>query len=410
MTIEAPDFRENSDAESAPVETANPSQGHAHWQFTKAMEESPDWFKEIDWFDLKNEPSAKRIKHNDIRDVFRVKAGSRLFYAKHLHTRGVIDALRRFIGRHPALREWQASQYAKWNRLNAVEYVAWGRRLSRVANQPKGHVLISQAFDAQNLNQEWPRISQSYERMVRSTKSLVELFSAAHEHAFLHGDPHPENILIADDLSTAWFIDLQRSRYGRDLSRLARARDLVKLNQWFRHRATRTQRLRFLTQYLHRINELNRIRHWTAMLEQEAKRHNEYLAKKRDARIWGYNRYFQSTKLAGGWHAHIVVRYRRQSCDREIVEQPADIMVETLNAVISGADPPAPLIARRAQTRRFSAKGLRGDFKQLCCARHRDQSADQPHAFLYRNHGSRRDEVLITEPVVECTPEGAILP
>lgn len=369
-----------------------------HWQFA-SRGTPPTWLLDVNWFNLDREPKAERIKHNDIRDVYCLNLSGETLYAKHLHTNGLIDWLRRFVGRHPALREWQASQYAKWVGINAVEYIAWGRTKRRRKDPPGGHVLISGAINANNLNQQWPRIRQSYKSISKATDALVELFHTAHKNAFQHGDPHPENILISKDFTTAWFIDLQHVRYGRDLSRLARARDLVKLNQWFRHRATRAQRLRFLVKYLDRIGESSRLSEWSRLLTLEARRHAKKLADKRDGRIWGDNRYYRTVDLDNGWQGHVVIRYRRRPMDSQFVETSVEEQRRTLNDLISGREPAPPLTAIRIQTDSTGNGRLRNEFEALCRDRHRDKPVDQPLAYMYRESGGQREEILLVEPV-----------
>jgi hypothetical protein len=101
------------------------------------------------------------------------------------------------------------------------------------------------------------------------------------------------------------------------------AASLAELNQWYRQRASATQRVRFLRAYLayrygwsdaHLRSSGARatLRQVAAQIERFGRRHAARLHAQRDRRIFGRNRYFATAEIGDGWIATFCLRFRRR--------------------------------------------------------------------------------------------------
>ncbi len=301
-----------------------------------------------DWFSLEDDPRAVRIKVGHARATWRVTIDDRTVFAKVIHQAGFVARLwRGAFGHAPSLalraftgvatsaeREWYASREAQRRGVCVVRSLAVG--VSGVAPTAKAMgralrtVLLSAGLtDAVALTDAWERNVErgpAHKRRLAAT-SLIEavarLFAVAHERGFVHGDAHPNNILVRASSSgefEAVYLDVHSARLERRAASLRRsARCLAQLDQYFQRRATRAQRLRFLRQYLARRPSMiasssrrSARRELLRMLMPAKVAHASRLARERDRRLLRNGPCFSTLSLGGGWKATVVLRLERR--------------------------------------------------------------------------------------------------
>lgn len=312
------------------------------WQTCLLGPGSPDWLA------LKNDPRAVRVKRGHARAIWRVTIDDRTVFAKVIHIAGFVSrlnrrafgntrslALRAFVGlAGSAEREWYASREAEGRGVCAVRCLALGicraSPTATVTAPPLRAILLSEGLtDAVALTDAWDRNVERGPVGNRrlSAASLIEavarLFAVAHERGFVHGDAHPDNILVRTSSTgepEAIYLDVHSARMGRRSATLRRsARSLAQIDQYFQRRATRAERLRFLEQYLARrpsiIEPVGRRparRRLLTMLTRAKVVHAKRLARERDRRLRRSGPYFSTLSLGGGWRATVVLRLERR--------------------------------------------------------------------------------------------------
>jgi hypothetical protein len=283
------------------------------------------------WSGLRNDPNATLVKENPHRQVWRLELPDGLFFAKVFADRGPRHAARRFAQGRPERIEWRASRLGRQRNVGCLAYIALLENHDR--GDPTRAVLISQAVpNCRSLAEVWHAIAGMPSRRARrlALDHLVELVAEhaanAHRKGFLHGDPHPENILIQHDERgtprAALYADLQTVRCRRRVTNRQAAMNLARFGQWFQSRTLMALRLRFLRRYLaHRNNWTDvepramraiTLRAWALRTDTAARRHGRRLHAKRDRRIFRNNRHFFHAPLDGGWTGTFVLRFRRR--------------------------------------------------------------------------------------------------
>lgn len=268
----------------------------------------------VDWLHLETCPTARLMKRNSERDVWRVAAGGRLFFAKIYHPprRWSARIKLRFRG-ITALREWTVGVYAARHGIAAVRPVAASWPAGGAAPGPA--VLVTEAVpEAVPLDEHWLRIRHDRAAALDLVEAVARLIARAHQCGFRHNDMHPGNILVRPNggKREIFFVDLQTVRVGRPVGFRAVVANLAQLNQWFRRHATRTQLRRFLRFYLayrDRFAQAGPLAKNLAIppseliaeLSREADRHAARLWAKRDRRAARDGRYFTRLRPASGW-------------------------------------------------------------------------------------------------------------
>lgn len=281
-----------------------------------------------DWSHLRAESVAELVKRNQAREVWRVEVGGQQVYAKIYRAPGWRDRLRVLL-RGPGHRaEWRAADYARQRGIPAIEPIAQGSASGLFGPW----MLITLAvLDGGLLNEGWQRLCErprlardrvSANQLIRVTARLV---ARAHQEGFRHQDLHAGNLMVqpAGPQSPAepvvLFVDLQKVRVNRAVSRRAALGNLAQLNQWFRRWTSRTDRLRFLTEYLRHREVIHStaghardfggdVRSFSQAVERVWRRHAHRLWAKRDRRVRRDGRYFARVDLGGGWQGHVFLR------------------------------------------------------------------------------------------------------
>jgi tRNA A-37 threonylcarbamoyl transferase component Bud32 len=157
------------------------------------------------------------------------------------------------------------------------------------------------------------RGSQGRAAIRRATRQLGRMIGRMHAAGVIHEDLHCGNVLVhtGGDQPTMVLMDLHRATRRRRLSRRARAMNLAQLFHDRYHFTTRTDRLRFLREYLRASGGPGSLRGWQLLVEDFAARHTARQHRQRDRRIVGNNRYFARLKLHDGWWGHAILDSKR---------------------------------------------------------------------------------------------------
>ncbi len=323
-----------------------------------------------DWFALEDDPRSVCVKVGHARATWRVTIGDRVVFAKVAGDAGFVGRLKRWaFGHSPSLavrclvgmatsveREWHALREAEQRGVSAIRCLAAGScyvsPTAKAAGSPWQTVLLSEGLtDAVSLTDAWERsVERGMARGLgdgehespssscppdvspRPTRRLggmslinvvARLFAVAHERGFVHGDAHPNNILMRTSSTgelEAIYVDVHSARLGcRSASARRSLHSLAQLDQYFQRRATRSERLRFFYQYLALRPSMSeslrrrsvRRKLLTALMRAKAS-HGARLARERDRRLRREGPYFKTLSLGGGWRARVVLRLERR--------------------------------------------------------------------------------------------------
>ncbi len=302
---------------AAPVAAGRVAVRRERWLMTPAWRERLRAAGTVDWFNLVDDPRAAVVKADPYRQVWRVRSGAVDLFVKTFTATGWLDRLRRVVRGPEALREWRVGQYAASAGVPCVGLVACGVRRG-------ASVLITEAAaNAVDLTEAWRRANESHDACHETRpliRAVADLVARAHGAKFLHRDGHPGNILVGRDVTgspAALYVDLYGASIGTDVSDQRAAVGLAQLDQWFRRRATQTQRLRFLKAYLLRRFGARailgpQVRRWLDLVQHARQRHHTGLVGKRDRRVWRQGKYFTSMLLNDGWRAVVALRLRNR--------------------------------------------------------------------------------------------------
>ncbi len=277
------------------------------------------------WVDLKGDASADCVKRNARRRVWRVERGGRVVYVKEYVSRSVRDRVRQGVRGGDVRREW----------LMGLRMVAAGVGTACPVAMGVGgrrSWLVTEAVAGSPLSEVW-RDALLADGDVHSVRRLIagvaRFVADAHGKGFLHGDEHPENILVYDRGGEieCHYIDIRTGRFSSSVSEALVSGSLGQLHQWFWMRSDERSRLRFLRAYcgyrcgvpvgkgaerrVVRVESRAMFRRILPMIVAETYALAVDLWQKRDARILRTNRYFSKISLENGRVAHVVLRSRR---------------------------------------------------------------------------------------------------
>ena len=403
------------------------------WLVADRWRDRADLLAGINWFALADDARAELVKANPNRRVWLVRLDGGAFYVKEFVTRGWADRLRGMLRGSPALLEWQAGAFAASAGVPCVGFVAC---LVRQSRSGRGHsILITEAAEgAVPLPEAYRTVCRSDEqqpgtRSVRSLADAVARFLAdAHAAGFLHRDGHPGNILVrgaGEATPEVLYADLYGASTGSPIDDVRSSGGLAQLDQWFRRRASRTLRLRFLRRYLeHRLGAANLkgevLRRWIGRIRLAARRHTATLYAKRDRRIGRRGKYFTTLALPDGWRAVVPLRFRHRNefpapthPDRSDTQW-QEWLLQRWPTLVGEQGPPADLVVQR-HTASGVAQGLAWSllgspawrtFEIGHRLRHRDVPCVWPLVAAQRRSGAGRLEAVL---VTEARPHTSVL-
>lgn len=260
------------------------------------------------------ESGFERVKHNASRTVYRGSIAGEGVYLKHYHGRSFEHRLRRLLAMSIARREMWFSQYL------LSRGVSTPRPLAAMVNG-KTECYISAEVAPAVSGDRWhldqlARGDDGHRAVRRATVAMAEMVARMHSAGVIHEDLHCGNVLMcADDDGVIQLVltDLHRMKRRRRLSRRRRAANLALLFHDRYGCTTRTDRLRFLVNYLRASDAEGTLRGWQRMIEHFAHRHRNRQHAGRDKRIFKRNRYFAPLQLGNGWRGHVVLASKRET-------------------------------------------------------------------------------------------------
>lgn len=280
-----------------------------------------DWFQQstTEWFRLSDVSGATLVKRNSQRDVWRVVIPEGGFFVKVYHPVGLLARAKLLIRGPIASQEWHVGRYAAAHGIATVAPVAMAWQQDRRITG-RSVLITEEVAGAKPLNEYWIGIRKDRVAADRLLDALARLIARAHQCGFQHGDMHPGNLLVRSDGARheVFFVDLHRVHTGRSVMPRQVVANLAQLNQWFRRNATRTQRLRFLHNYICYRDQFAQAsplaRNWrinlrklAADLAVQAERHARRLWAKRDRRSMRTSKYFAKIRPADGWRGHALL-------------------------------------------------------------------------------------------------------
>lgn len=398
------------------------------WDAIVAGETAPNWF------DLANDPAAESVKANALRRVWLVTCGGRRLYVKEYLHDSTSARLRHLIRGPDARIEWRAGRAAAGRGVPCVKMVACG------VSRDRSFLATEAVAGAVPLADAWRRARDagSETDLLALIRATARLLARAHASGFVHGDDHPSNILIATDRDgarRALYVDIARARVSDHLADRVAAASLGQLNQWFRLRAGRRRRLRFLWTYCleragaDRRSAASLVRRLGATVFVSTHTHAAKLWDKRDGRILGRNAYFDRITLADRSRAHVTLRFRQRDLfpSPSLPDQTGDAWKARLdagdgkcgrdpdpNVRVRTASPPHGIVER--VKRRWAGSPTRRTFRMGHRLRNRDLPCRWSFAWI-RESNSRPETVWMdahprTEPLMrrlaaQATPVAA---
>jgi len=278
--------------------------------------------RQIDWGALPDQPGATLVKSAENRDVWRLDVAETPVFAKCYRRAGLLKRLVDRVRGSAAEREFTALRLAAEAGILVPEPLGVARRPA--AGGPYEAILITVAMplEPQSLDEAWLEAAgrspngRAGDPRRMLIDALAELLAKAHAAGLYHGDLHVRNILVlrCGETVRLAMVDLHNHRRRRRLSVRSICKNLVQLNQWFRPRASRTDRLRFVRRYCHYlrghlsaqgrpVDGLYDYKTIARKVLHKARRHAARLYARRDRRILRDGKYFGCVRLGDRWTA-----------------------------------------------------------------------------------------------------------
>lgn len=259
--------------------------------------------------------SWELVKRNASRSVYRGRVGGQDVYLKHFHARSPLHRLIDVFRGSRARKEFQTALLLRHQGVDAVPVLAMKRG--------KVDWLVTQAVSPASPGDQWHARQLSagpagQGAVERTAQALAELVARMHQAGISHEDLHCGNILVRDgqpDEPRLVLMDLHRASRSRRVSRRRRAMNLAQLLHDRFEMTTRTQRLRFLRQYLCASEAQGSLRGWAMLVETCFLRHRRRQFAHQDRRTSRRNKYFSPLSLPGGWRGAAALRVKHPPAD-----------------------------------------------------------------------------------------------
>ncbi len=279
----------------------------------RAFLEHPDT---PDWSQLCDDPRATLVKENAKRRVWRV-----VLQNIDLHVKEFLGSTKRSpwpsrSNQNAALREAGSGRFLRSQGIPSVDTVGVG------LGPHSSFAATETVQDAVPFTKAWRDATQLLtpvrtHQQIAMAKTLARLAAVANRAGFLHRDHHPGNVLIRSTATMnpeCLYVDFAATTMKRSPKMREIQQSLAQLSQWFRLRTTRTQRLRFLREYLHHYtSDLIATTHRHRIAKQiftHACQNAVRLWSKRDRRIFKSNAYFAQLKLPTSDRATVTLKTR----------------------------------------------------------------------------------------------------
>jgi tRNA A-37 threonylcarbamoyl transferase component Bud32 len=296
----------------------------------------------------------RQVKHNTSRTVYRGTIGGREVYLKHFHSRSIFHRFMRRLGSSDAMRELRFSQHLQRHGVPTARVLAAACRggVEWLATEA-----VVAASPADAWHEEQLRRGADGQRAIRQAAAqLGRLIGRMHAAGVIHSDLHCGNILVrtsgnGDGRGSEGgkldlvLMDLHRAQRRKNLTRRARSANLAMLFHDRFHLTHRTDRLRFLHQYLQASQASGSLRGWQELVEQFAALHRRRLHAQRDRRTFKPGKYFACLRLPGRWSGHVVLESKRRMAGSTA----AECVLTTADWQQCLADPPGLLSGPEVQ-------------------------------------------------------------
>ena len=250
------------------------------------------------------------VKTGPHRVVYRVDLPEGSVYVKHYLVPGLRAKLRQWFRRGKGRNEGRRTRYLDAIGVPTITPIALGEQRKRTVLLE--NYLITPAIpDAVPLDTflerklpQWPEPRKARVRRALA-EALAVMTARLHCAGYLHLDFHPGNVLVrfdAGDRPSLSMIDLDALRVARSLSWAEARRNLALLNHYFWLRSDRTDRARFLRDYLRaRRTSPADPKAFARGIERETRSWAERLWKRWGRRCRGTNKYFQTDRGRHAW-------------------------------------------------------------------------------------------------------------
>ena len=262
----------------------------------------------------------KLVKENPFRSVRQGTIAGQKIYLKHFYSRGFFRRLGRALGISRAMREMKLSRHLSSHGV-ATPSVLAARCSGGIEWLAMDAVTPAEPADRWHEAALHRGDEDALRAIRRATISLGRMIGRMHAAGVVHWDLHCGNILVRTGAAAGELvlIDLHRGRRQR-LSRRVKAANLAQLLHDRSDFTTRSDRLRFLKEYLAASGAPGTLRGWQMMVEDLARRHARRYRSQRDRRVMGNNRYFRRIRLSRGWRGHVVLASKRKMAGSQAAE------------------------------------------------------------------------------------------
>ena len=226
------------------------------WKIKKGFEALNLDRNDIDFENLARSEGVKPLKDSKIKTIALARIdptdGSREFLIKYYKCSGIASTISYILRRSKAERELILSRKFSAMGLPTLLPIAIGvnRKFRILAGSYVVHEKMRNATDLANFFVESKNISQSFRKKI--IEKYGRLARRIHDCGIVQSDFDPNNILIDrsdDENFRLYFIDYERVKHFRWISRRKRAWSLAKMNR-FSKGASMVERMRFLKAYV----------------------------------------------------------------------------------------------------------------------------------------------------------------
>ena len=252
------------------------------------------------------------VKTGPHRVVYRVDLAEGSVYVKHFLVPDVRAMARQWFRRGKGRNEGRRAVKLAAIGVDTIDPIALGEQRKR--SFLFENYLITQAIPEtlpldEFVERRLPEMGEPRRSRIRQSlaSALARLTAHLHDAGFAHQDFHPGNVLIRFDEADQphlSLIDLDALRMTRTLTWRAARQNLALLNHYFWHRCSRTDRHRFLRDYLDaREAEIDPedARRFAPAIEDSTRRWAERLWRRWGRRCHGTNKYFKRFRAERVW-------------------------------------------------------------------------------------------------------------
>ena len=300
----------------------------------------------------------QRVKSNASRTVYRGNIDGQKVFLKHFHSKSRKRQALRLLGLNDATQEARICGYLGDKSIPTPKVIAAWRHQG---SEWLATVEISDAMQADKWHaQQLEKGKEGAGAIRRATVRLAQIIAGMHIAGVIHSDLHSGNILAPIHAQGGELIlmDLHRVKRRRHLSRRARAANLAQLLYDRLDCTSRTDRLRFLKEYLRYSDDHQSLRGWLFYIERFVLAHAARQYSQRDRRLAGGNNYFARLSLHKGYKGICILASKKRLAGSRAAKlvftaQQWREAIGDVEALLSGPDvevikdSPSSLVVRR---------------------------------------------------------------